>query len=207
MLHPESWKFVRKWSRRNAGAHTWAPMSPPVGVVSSKIRSRAGDSGLRWTTIIITTVVVTNVAEVTSTRTIRSVLHGRCHQATGRRTTLATIRCTSDGATSASSASSASPCELGVLELVGGESVVGDHGAGVDLAERLVGLRKVGLRHSCSWVGLRHSCSWVGRGEFAVEPRSERFAVGDLPVGCRRLPLGSGTGLVAHRCCQVIDIK
>ena len=59
MLHPLSWKFGSRWSRRNAGPHTWAPMSPPVGVVSSKTRSAPGFSGLRWTTFIITTVVTT----------------------------------------------------------------------------------------------------------------------------------------------------
>ena len=39
MLHPVSWKLDSRWSRRNAGPHTWAPMSPPVGVVSAKTRS------------------------------------------------------------------------------------------------------------------------------------------------------------------------
>ena len=34
MLQPVSWKLDSRWSRRNAGPHTWAPMSPPVGVVS-----------------------------------------------------------------------------------------------------------------------------------------------------------------------------
>ena len=62
-------------------------MSPPVGVVWSNTRSLLGENGFRWTTIIMTTVEVTSTVDVTSTRTTRSLVHGRCHQATGRRTT------------------------------------------------------------------------------------------------------------------------
>ena len=58
MLHPVSWKLDSRWSRRNAGPQTWAPMSPPVGVVSAKTRS----PNIRWTTFIMTTVVMTSVS-------------------------------------------------------------------------------------------------------------------------------------------------
>ena len=34
MLQPDSWRLGSSWSRRKAGPQTWAPMSPPVGVVS-----------------------------------------------------------------------------------------------------------------------------------------------------------------------------
>ncbi len=61
-------------------------MSPPVGVVWSNTRSRPGENGFRWTIIIMITVEVTRIVEVTSMRTTRSFVHGRRHQATGRRT-------------------------------------------------------------------------------------------------------------------------
>ena len=76
MVQPDSWKFGSRWSRRYAGAHTWAPMSPPVGVVLSNTRSRLGENGFRWTIIIMITVEVTRIVEVTSRRTTRSFVHG-----------------------------------------------------------------------------------------------------------------------------------
>ena len=39
MLQPLSCQFGSRWSRRKAGPQTWAPMSPPVGVVRSNTRS------------------------------------------------------------------------------------------------------------------------------------------------------------------------
>ena len=71
-------------------------MSPPVGVVSSSSRSRLGDNGLKWTTNIMITVVVTSVVDVTSTRTTRSLVHSRRHQAIGRRNTRRIARSATD---------------------------------------------------------------------------------------------------------------
>ena len=76
MLQPLSWPFGSRWSRRYAGAHTWEPMSPPVGVTSSKIRS-SPRIGLKWTTRIMMNVVTTSVDTVTASRTTRSSGHGR----------------------------------------------------------------------------------------------------------------------------------
>ena len=38
MLHPVSRQCGSRTSRRYAGPHTWAPMSPPVGVLLRKMR-------------------------------------------------------------------------------------------------------------------------------------------------------------------------
>ena len=65
MLQPLSWKFGSRWSRRKAGPHTWAPMSPPVGVVSVEDQVGAVEQ-VEWTTFIMTTVVMISDRPVTA---------------------------------------------------------------------------------------------------------------------------------------------
>ena len=66
IVHPLKRSEPSRLSRRNAGPHTWAPKSPPVGVVSSKIRSVPGRSGLKWTTFIMIAVVTESDTTVTT---------------------------------------------------------------------------------------------------------------------------------------------
>src|SRR6185312_4661207 len=90
MLQPLSWPWGSSTSRRYAGAITWAPMSPPVGVLFVNTRSR-------WTTWR-----TANVAPPTTTRavrywTIRSVGHGEFSQRLGRRMIRRPMRVSSGG--------------------------------------------------------------------------------------------------------------
>ena len=55
-------------------------MSPPVGVLLSKIRSALGLNGLRWTAHIMQNVVTTRQANVTAVLMTRSSGHGRLAQ-------------------------------------------------------------------------------------------------------------------------------
>ena len=90
-----------RWSRRNAGPHTCAPKSPPVGVVSSNTRSRDDDSGLKWTTFIMIAVVTASEKTVNTTCTIRRVGQSEVAHSVGRRKIRRTVRRTRSGPTGA----------------------------------------------------------------------------------------------------------